>query len=129
MGVRPLKLVPKGARMFRSLSFALALAALAGPAAAADGARVFQLQCRTCHADASTPMAPTLKGVFGARIAGRADYKYSAALAGKKGVWDAAALDAFLTAPAKFAPGVRMPTGVARAEDRAAVIEHLKTLK
>jgi len=115
--------------MFRSLSFALALAALAAPAVAADGARIFQLQCKTCHAEASTPMAPTLKGVFGAKIASRGDFKYSAGLAGKGGAWDGASLDAFLTAPAKFAPGTRMPMGLAKEDDRAAVIEHLKTLK
>ena len=43
---------------------------------------------------------------------------------------DAAALDAFLKAPAAFAPGGRMMMmGLAQAADRAAVIEHLKTLK
>lgn len=116
--------------MFRSPVFVLALALTASPAAAADGARTFQLQCKTCHAEASTPMAPSLKGVFGARIAGRADFKYSPALKAKAGTWDAAALDAYLKAPAAFAPGGRMMTmGLTKAEDRAAVIEHLKTLK
>lgn len=115
--------------MSRTLSIALALAAVALPAAAADGAKIFQMQCKSCHADASTPMAPTLKGVFGAKIAGRSDYKYSAALTGKAGTWDAANLDAFITSPAKFAPGTRMPISLANVADRAAVIEHLKTLK
>ena len=116
--------------MFRSTAFVLALALVASSAAAADGARTFQMQCKTCHAEASTPMAPSLKGVFGAKIAARADFKYSPGLKAKTGTWDAAALDAFLKAPAAFAPGGRMMMmGLAQAADRAAVIEHLKTLK
>lgn len=105
-------------------------ALLAGsPALAADGARTFNLQCRTCHAAKSSVAGPSLNGVAGRKIAGLSDFAYSSALKGKAGVWTDAALDAYLAAPGKFAPGGRMITALASPADRAAVIAHLKTLK
>lgn len=111
------------------LAAALALGLSAGPALAADGARTFQLQCKTCHGAKSTAMGPALAGVAGAKIAGRADFTYSTALKAKAGTWTDASLDAYLAAPAKFAPGGKMLVAVANSADRAAVIAYLKTLK
>ena len=113
----------------------LAILAIAGlltgsPALAADGAKTFQFQCKTCHQAKSTPMAPSLTGVAGRKIAGLGDFKYSAGLTAKAAMtWTDANLDAYLTAPAKFAPGTKMMTGVAAPADRAAVVAYLKTLK
>lgn len=113
----------------------LAVLALAGlltgsPALAADGAKIFQLQCKTCHGAKSTPMGPSLAGVAGRKIAGLADFKYSAGLTAKAGAtWTDANLDAYLAAPTKFAPGTRMMTGVANPADRAAAVAYMKTLK
>jgi len=115
--------------MFRSALSGLALSAMALPALAADGRQIFQFQCKGCHGDASSPSAPTLKGVFGAKIAGRSDFSYSPALSAKGGVWDETNLDAFLTGPAGFAPGTRMPFALSKREDRAAVISFLRTWK
>ena len=106
-----------------------AVLAPAGPALAADGAKIFNLQCRTCHAPKSSVAGPSLNGVAGRRIAGLTDFAYSQALKAKGGTWNDAALDAYLSAPGKFAPGGRMITAVAAPADRAAVIAHLKTLK
>ncbi len=113
----------------RILTPLIGLALLASPAAAQDGAKVFNMRCKSCHAVASTPMGPSLKGVAGAKIAGRTDFKYSTGLKAKTGVWDATALDAFLTAPARYAPGTKMMVGVPQTGDRAAVIAYLNTLK
>lgn len=110
-------------------ALALAVAAIAGSAQAADGAKLFQLQCKTCHGAKSSLMGPALAGVAGRKIASLTDFAYSAALKGKAGTWTDANLDAYLAGPSKFAPGGRMPTGVAAAPDRAAVIDYLKTLK
>ncbi|CAN5778544.1 cytochrome c family protein [soil metagenome] len=113
----------------------LAILAIAGlltgsPALAADGAKTFQFQCKTCHAAKSSPMGPSLAGVAGRKIASLSDFKYSAGLTAKAGAtWTDANLDAFLTAPAKFAPGTKMPSGVAAPADRAAVVAYLKGLK
>jgi len=114
-------------RPFMFAGFALALAAT--PALAADGAELFALQCEGCHAAASTPVAPTLKGVAGGKIASATGFTYSAGLKAKTGTWTDANLDAFLAAPAKFAPGTKMMTAGVEPEDRAALIGYLKTLK
>lgn len=112
----------------RLVAASLALAVVASPALAADGAQLFA-QCKVCHAAASTPMGPTLKGVAGAKIAGRTDFNYSPALKGKGGTWTDANLNAFLSGPGKFAPGAKMPISVPSAENRAALVAYLKTVK
>lgn len=117
------------ARPFSLFAAALALGLAASPALAADGAKTFQLQCKTCHGAKSTPMGPALAGVAGAKIAGRSDFAYSAGLKAKAGTWTDANLESYLAAPGKFAPGTRMMVGVANAADRAAVTAYLKTLK
>jgi cytochrome c len=94
------------------LALALALTAPAGLAHAADAAKVFQLQCKTCHQAKSTPMGPGLGGVAGRPIASLGDFTYSAALKAKTGSWDDASLDAYLAAPGKFAPGGKMPAAL-----------------
>lgn len=111
------------------LALALGVAAVAGTAQAADGAKIFQLQCKTCHGAKSSPMAPSLAGVAGRKIAGLSDFAYSTGLKGKDGTWTDANLDAYLASPSKFAPGTRMTAGVVSAPDRTAVIGYLKTLK
>ncbi|WP_332773212.1 c-type cytochrome [Phenylobacterium sp.] len=116
----------RSARMFAG---ALAALLVAGPALAADGAKTFQLQCKSCHGAKSTLMGPSLAGVAGRKIASLSDFKYSAALTAKGGTWTDAALDAYVAAPSKFAPGTRMMVGVANPADRAAVVSYLKTLK
>ncbi|WP_340645055.1 c-type cytochrome [Phenylobacterium sp.] len=113
----------------------LAILAFAGlltgsPALAADGAKTFQFQCKTCHGATSTPMGPSLAGVSGRKIAGLSDFKYSAGLTAKSSMaWTDANLEAFLASPTKFAPGTKMMTGVANPADRAAVAAYLKGLK
>ncbi len=111
-----------------ALATALTVAALAGPAAA-DGAKTFLLQCGTCHQAKSTPMGPSLAGIAGRKIAGLSDFTYSAGLKAKTGTWTDANLDSFLSGPAKFAPGTKMPVSLSAAADRTAVIDYLKTLK
>ena len=108
------------------------LALAASPALAATGEQLFNDNCASCHttATASTPDAPTLKGAFGRKIASLTDFQYSAALKAKQGgVWDDAALDAFLAAPQTFAPGTQMFGGAPDPTDRKAIIEYLKTVK
>ena len=112
-----------------SLALAVLAVLFAGAAQAADGAKIFQLQCKTCHQAKSTPMGPSLNGVAGRAVASLTDYKYSPALAAKGGTWTDTSLDAFLAAPGKFAPGSKMPAALPGAPDRAAVIAYLKTLK
>jgi cytochrome c len=113
------------------IALALVLALAATPALAATGEQLFGDNCGSCHtvSAASTPDAPTLKGVVGRKIAGLPDFQYSAGLKAKTGTWDDAALDAFLAAPQTFAPGTQMYGGASDPNDRKAIIAYLKTVK
>ena len=112
--------------MFRTIAAALTLSLAAAPALAADGAQLFNMQCKMCHN--GSPMGPSLAGVAGGKIAAK-EFAYSPGLKAKGGTWTDANLDAFLKAPAQFAPGTKMLIGVPSDESRAAIIGYLKTLK
>jgi cytochrome c len=114
--------------------FAFAAAAIFGlaatPALAADGAQLFAMQCKMCHQPAgSTAMAPSLAGVASAPIASKADFNYSPALKAHGGTWTDENLNAYLKAPGAFAPGTKMMISVPSDENRAAIVDYLKTLK
>jgi cytochrome c len=111
--------------------FVLVLVFAAGPAAAAGGADGFNDTCSVCHGldAASGPIAPSLKGIAGRKIASLTDFDYSAALKAKGGVWTDAALDAFIADPQTFAPGSSMPSGEPDPAKRQAIIDYLKTVK
>jgi cytochrome c len=113
------------------IAIALVLALVASPALAATGEQLFTDNCGSCHVvgAASTPDAPTLKGVVGRKIASLPDFQYSAGLKAKQGTWTPSALDAFLADPQMFAPGTQMYGGASDAGDRKAIIDYLKTLK
>ncbi|MFZ5718821.1 MAG: c-type cytochrome [Pseudomonadota bacterium] len=112
--------------MSRVLAGALFLSLAAAPALAADGAQLFSMQCKMCHN--GSPMGPPLAGVAGGDIAAKT-FAYSPALKNKEGTWTDANLDAYLKAPAAFAPGTKMLISVPSDENRKAIIEYLKTLK
>ena len=112
--------------MLRAAAAALVFSLAAAPALAADGAQLFNMQCKMCHA--GSPMGPALTGVAGAPVASKT-FAYSPALKNKGGTWTDANLDAFLKAPTAFAPGTKMMISVPNDENRAAIIGYLKTLK
>ena len=112
--------------MFRVVAFASLLSLAAAPAMAADGAQLFNMQCKMCHA--GSPMGPSLNGVAGGKI-GEGSFAFSPALKAKEGTWTDENLDAFLKAPGQFAPGTKMLISVPSDENRAALIAYLKTLK
>jgi cytochrome c len=101
-------------------------------AVAINGQAVFN-RCAACHAvkaGAPNGIGPNLHNIVGAKIAAVSGYTYSNALKAKTGVWDNAALDAYIASPAKYAPGTKMAfAGLAKPEERAAVIEYMATLK
>jgi|SRR6185312_4907009 len=114
------------------IALAAILALAASPALAATGQQLFNDNCAACHTTgaASTPDAPTLKGVFDRKIASLPDFQYSDALKAKQGgVWDDAALEVFLANPQTFAPGTQMYGGAPDPAGRKAIIEYLKTVK
>ena len=116
------------------LALALMLVLVAGPALAATGQDAFNDACADCHTTdaASTPTAPSLKGVAGRKIASLSDFQYSDALTlkAKAGwAWTDENLNAFLADPKGFAPGTTMFGGAPDATQRQAIIDYLKTVK
>lgn len=106
-------------------------ASVAAPAGDAVRGKARFAMCSACH-DASkgtNGVGPTLKGIVSRRAGTVPGYSYSPALKAKQTRWTAKTLDAFLTAPARFAPGTRMPLAVAAPQDRADLIAYLATLK
>ena len=100
-------------------------------AASAESGKSVARRCTTCHSlkkGGKRKIGPALWGVVGAKKASRS-FRYSSALKGLGGVWDYAALNAFLASPKAFAPGNRMAfAGVKRDADRAALILYLRSL-
>lgn len=113
-----------------------ALLAAAWPAAADDaatGAELFEKRCGRCHtaeAGGKTGVGPNLFGVMG-RAAGEAEgFRFSKAHRDSGAVWDDATMDRYLEDPKQVVPGtLKGFTGIADANQRAAVIAYLHTLK
>ena len=101
-------------------------------AVAKTGEDVFK-KCMACHTvtpEGRNGIGPGLHGITGRAVASAPGFTYSNGLKAKGGVWDEANLDAFLTAPAKWAPGTKMMfAGINDAADRKALIDYLATLK
>ena len=88
-------------------------------------------KCKACH-NAEKPqnkVGPHLVGIVGRKAASADGYKkYSKDLKEAGIVWDEANLDKWLTNPKGMYPGTKMIyPGLKKAEDRANVIEYLKT--
>ncbi|QCB55509.1 cytochrome c family protein [Sphingopyxis sp. PAMC25046] len=99
---------------------------------AAMGEQVFRrcVACHTVEKGGSNGIGPNLHGIVGATVAAKPDFSYSGAMRAKGGVWDEAALDAYLTAPMKNVPGTRMAfAGVIDPSDRKALILFLEEQK
>jgi cytochrome c len=95
---------------------------------ATRGEEHFEATCSECHGPAAT--APTLRGIINRPIASvESFYGYSEslkALQGKK--WTVENINAYLTAPERFAPGNLMYRDYPDAQMRADVIAFLATL-
>jgi len=105
---------------------------LNGNDSASNGERQFQRKCSICHTltgDSARRAGPTLKNVFGRRAGAVADYSYSDTLQTSDIVWSAQTIDAlFDLGPDVYIAGTKMPVQrIARAEDRADLIEFLRT--
>lgn len=95
------------------------------------GEAVFK-KCAACHnvaAGGANGTGPNLHGIVGSAIAAKPGFSYSDALKGKGGEqWSFDNLWAWLKSPKAFAPGNKMSfAGIAKPEDRAAVIAWLNT--
>lgn len=103
--------------------------------AAADpvkGAQVAKA-CAACHdmtSAGANKVGPHLWGVFGRARGSAEGFAYSQAMKSIGGEWTAENLNAYLFKPRQAIPGNKMAfAGIAKAEDRAALIAFLQTLK
>ncbi len=91
--------------------------------------RNLTFQCRTCHNlddRASTPLGPSLYGLFGRRAGSLDDFSWSPAMQAADFVWTPRALDAWIAAPWRFVPGNRMSfVGLSDQKARDALIAAL----
>ena len=89
--------------------------------------------CRACHTvdpDADSGLGPNLWDTSGNTSAHRDDFAYSDAMKKAKITWNDETLDKWLTSPKTFLPGTKMAyIGMAKPEDRKALIAFLKTKK
>ena len=101
-------------------------------AVAKTGEELFK-KCVACHTvtpDGRNGIGPGLHGVSGRAVASAPGFTYSSGLKAKGGAWDEANLDAFLAAPAKWAPGTKMMfAGINDAAERKALVDYLASLK
>ena len=110
-------------------------ATAASPAAAqsgeaAKGQRVFNTQCRSCHAvekDGAQVTGPNLHGLFGRKAGTGAGYAYSDAMKNSGIVWDDTTLADYNRDPKGKVPGTKMLyNGVKNAGQLADLVAYLK---
>jgi len=92
------------------------------------GKELFERRCSGCHGLDNNKEGPRLRGVYGRKAAGVADFAYSEALKKVAVRWDDAGLDRWLTDPDAVAPGTDMAFHVGDGEERKALIAYLKGL-
>ena len=115
------------------LTLAALLAGMATSAVAAppNGEQVFEDVCAMCHSLRPEPgkMGPPLAGVVGRKAGTAPGFAYSNAMKTSNITWTPDQLDAFVKAPGKTVPGTKMLIGAPNADQRAAVIAYLGTVK
>jgi cytochrome c len=86
--------------------------------------------CHTIDKGGRNSIGPNMHGVVGRAVASVEGFNYSASMKAKGGVWDDAALDAYLENPRKAVVGTKMSfAGLSNADERKALIEYLKAQK
>lgn len=111
---------------------ALAMSATSHAQDASSGMTLFKQRCAICHAtdqSKKSPLGPNLAGVMSRMAGARPDFSYSTALKNSKIRWSSSAINQFLSSPTKMIPGSRMPVAVPSAQDRAAIVAYLATLR
>lgn len=75
------------------------------------GKEAFLERCAGCHGAGDVPggeIGPNLAGVFGHKAGSRPGYSYSAAMAASPQMWNAMALELFISDPIRYLPGTNM---------------------
>jgi cytochrome c len=118
---------------FRITTFVLTSILGATAHAASDatrGADIFQQNCSMCHSPepGQNLVGPTLFSVVGRAAGSVADFSYSSAMKSSGIIWTTDQLMAYLKAPRRYVPGVKMMfAGLPDEKDRENVVAFLAT--
>ena len=92
------------------------------------GKDMFEKRCTGCHALENDRTGPMIRGVYGRKAGTAGAFAYSDALKNSGLTWTPEVLDKWLSDPDQLVPGNDMAFRVAKQEERAAIIEYLRTL-
>lgn len=90
------------------------------------GKDLFEKRCGGCHSLDTDKEGPRLRNVYGRKAGSISSFKYSDALKGAQVTWDQASLDKWLTNTESVVPDNDMDFHVAKADERADIIEYLR---
>jgi cytochrome c len=123
-------------RLLNLCAAAAVCVAFAGAARAGDAAHgkaLFTSNCSVCHnadKDGANKIGPNLYGVVGRAAGSHPGFNYSTAMKSAGIAWTPDKLAAYLAAPQKMLPGVKMSfAGFANPADTLDVISYLATLQ
>ena len=93
-----------------------------------DGKALFEKRCTGCHALDADQEGPRLRGVVGRMAGAVKTFKYSKPLQDSGIMWDDAKLDKWLNDTDSLVPDNDMSFRVPKQEERALIIDYLKSL-
>jgi len=93
-----------------------------------QGKQLFEKRCTGCHSLDNNKEGPHLRGVYGRQAGTAPSFNYSPALKSAHFVWDDQRLEKWLTDTQSVVEDNNMDFHVAKAEERAAIIQYLKLL-
>ncbi len=125
-----MRFLPAACLSLSALSILLAPGLARSQAPAADGQRLFQTRCGTCHSvqPGQNRVGPTLAGMFGRKAGIVPGARYSDALRKADITWSEETLDAYLNDPRRLVPNTTMTVSLRDPAQRRAVIDYLRGL-
>ena len=93
------------------------------------GKQVFEKRCSGCHSVNRAKEGPPLAGVVGRKAGAVPGFSYSSALKASDITWNESNLERWLASPESLVPDTDMSFQVGSADERAAVVVYLKSLK
>jgi len=111
-------------------SSAMGLATAQAQDASADGQRLFQQRCSSCHSvePGQTRIGPNLSGVFGRKAGTVEGARYSDTLRNSSIVWSEETLGSYLENPRGLVPQTTMTISLREPAQRGAIVAYLRTL-
>ena len=115
------------------LAVAVYIVLLAAPSGAQNnaaqlGKELFEKRCTGCHSLDVDKVGPHLRGVYGRTAGSARTFKYSDAVQKAHVTWDSMSLDKWLSDTESIIPDNDMSFRLSKPDERAAIIEYLRSL-